>query len=492
MAEKLVKRGNVWYFRYTDGNGKRVMRKGCSDRRVTEEMAAAAMSRAARVREGVIDDKDYAYRDHEAVPLSDHVDSWTESMSAAGSSSKHIDLFATRVRRVVALLVGAKLADIEPARRASRSEIARAAAGLAAAIGKVRLSDLTEERAQKALATLRGEGRSLQTCNHHRAAIKAFSKWCHDTHRTKENALRGVKGYNVKEDRRHDRRTIGLDELHRLIRAAERGPVVLRVPGPVRALCYRLAASTGLRYSEIASITPESFDWKAPSVTVAAAYTKNGDQATLTIPGDLADDMRPYVATIAPRSAVFPLPEEKGARMLRPDLEAAGIPYRDAAGLVFDFHSLRCEMATLADAAGVTPRVVQKMMRHSTLELTGRYTRPRAADIEAATSMLPSLKPDDEHPESQAATGTDGATRQHSLAPSLLHFGSAEGQHESSPVVMTGSDVHVAMERKSLKEGSFDADSPHESPSVDERRRRESNPLPRFCRPPPGRQAPAP
>jgi hypothetical protein len=63
--------------------------------------------------------------------------------------------------------------------------------------------------------------------------------------------------------------------------------------------------------------------------------------------------------------------------MLRHDLKAAGIPYRDASGLVFDFHSLPCEMATLADAAGVTPRVVQRMMRHSTLELAGRYTCPR-------------------------------------------------------------------------------------------------------------------
>ncbi len=78
-----------------------------------------------------------------------------------------------------------------------------------------------------------------------------------------------------------------------------------------------------------------------------------------------------------PRGArVFPLPTDKGAKMLRIDLAAAGIPYRDAARLVFDFHSLRCQCATLADAAGISPRVVQRMMRHSTLELTGRYTRP--------------------------------------------------------------------------------------------------------------------
>jgi hypothetical protein len=55
MAEKLIKRGRIWYFRYTDANGKRVMRKGCTDKRATEEMAAAAMTRVARIRAGLID-----------------------------------------------------------------------------------------------------------------------------------------------------------------------------------------------------------------------------------------------------------------------------------------------------------------------------------------------------------------------------------------------------------------------------------------------------
>src|SRR5262249_38505902 len=72
-----------------------------------------------------------------------------------------------------------------------------------------------------------------------------------------------------------------------------------------------------------------------------------------------------------------------------------------------DFHALRCEMATLADQAGISPRVVQRLMRHSTLELTGRYTRPRALDIEAAASMLPKLKPIGDRPEAMAMTGTD-------------------------------------------------------------------------------------
>ena len=98
--------------------------------------------------------------------------------------------------------------------------------------------------------------------------------------------------------------------------------------------------------------------------------------------------------------------------MVRRDLEAAGIPYRDAAGLVFDFHSLRCEMATLADAAGVTPRVVQRMMRHSKLEMTGRYTQPRAVDMESAALMLPSLRTEAEKPAS------DGGDRNAMRSPS--------------------------------------------------------------------------
>jgi hypothetical protein len=53
---------------------------------------------------------------------------------------------------------------------------------------------------------------------------------------------------------------------------------------------------------------------------------------------------------------------------------------------------------------------VERMMRHSKLEMTGRYTRPRAVDIEAAAAMLPSLKPDVDHDIERAImTGTDSS-----------------------------------------------------------------------------------
>jgi len=169
-----------------------------------------------------------------------------------------------------------------------------------------------------------------------------------------------------------------VEELRRLIEAARTGKPYKSMTGPMRALCYRLAVASGLRYKEIQSIMPESFnlDARPASVTVKAAYAKNGQTSTLPIPGDLADDLASYLADKPHGKPLFPLPHDKGAAMVRTDLEAAGVPYEDASGRFFDFHSLRCELATLADAAGISPRVVQKMMRHSKLEMTGRYTRP--------------------------------------------------------------------------------------------------------------------
>ncbi len=248
----------------------------------------------------------------------------------------------------------------------------------------------------------------------------AFTKWCYDTHRIRE-PLRGVSGFNAKEDRRHDRRTLSLADLRRLIDAAQRGACFEKMTGSARALCYRLAVATGLRYSEIASITPQSFAWNARPVTVCvpAAYTKNGQTATLPLPDDLVRDLADHARATTQEEPLFPLPFEKGAEMLRTDLEAAGIPYCDGSGQFLDFHSLRCQTATLADAAGVSPRVVQKLMRHSSLELTGRYTRPRVVDIENATASLPSLSPSTPDAQSLAATGTENATHKTPLAPYL-------------------------------------------------------------------------
>jgi integrase len=278
MAQ-FFKRGTNWCFRYYDANGRRVYQTGCPDRRKTEEMATLARAVVSRIRAGLSDSKEEGYKAHEARPMSAHLADWIEALKATGTTSKHSKLFSHRASRVVALIMGAKLSEIEP-EKVTKVEIQRARLALAKWLDDARLSDMTADRVQGTLAALKAEGRSLATCNHHRSAIRAFSRWCHNTHRIREDALRGVTGFNAKEDPRHDRRTVSLDELRRLIEATERGPDLQRMTGPARSLCYRLAVASGLRYSELASLYPEAFDLgKAPTVTVQAAYTKNGQTA---------------------------------------------------------------------------------------------------------------------------------------------------------------------------------------------------------------------
>jgi hypothetical protein len=82
--------------------------------------------------------------------------------------------------------------------------------------------------------------------------------------------------------------------LRKLIAVASAGVPYRLMSGPDRALCYRLALSSGFRFAEIASITPGSFDLEAtpPTVSVSAAYTKNGERATQDLPEELAADLR--------------------------------------------------------------------------------------------------------------------------------------------------------------------------------------------------------
>ena len=114
--------------------------------------------------------------------------------------------------------------------------------------------------------------------------------------------------------------------------------------GPARALLYRLALETGLRAAELRSLTMASFDLDAdpPTVTVAAGYRKRRRDDTLILRPELADDLRAFLRGKAPAAVAFKLPKPNMIiRMLKADLEAAGIPYRDDAGRVADFHALR-------------------------------------------------------------------------------------------------------------------------------------------------------
>ncbi len=71
---------------------------------------------------------------------------------------------------------------------------------------------------------------------------------------------------------------------------------------------------------------------------------------------------------------------------------AAGIEYEDAAGRFADFHSLRHSFASILNQSGVSPKVAQSLLRHSTISLTmDTYTHIGLYDERAAIDSLPAL-----------------------------------------------------------------------------------------------------
>ena len=88
-------------------------------------------------------------------------------------------------------------------------------------------------------------------------------------------------------------------------------------------MLYRLAIETGLRASELRSLTRESLglDGSDPTVTVMAAFTKNRQAATLPLRPNTASDLQSLLGVKLPTAAAFNMPKPyEVIDMLRADL----------------------------------------------------------------------------------------------------------------------------------------------------------------------------
>jgi len=209
-------------------------------------------------------------------------------------------------------------------------------------------------------------------------------------------------------DRRYECRALNEPELRKLMRAASEGReligvdrhrvVAWRLSGWDRSILYRLAVETGLRASEIRSLTPESFDLNPslPTVKVLAAYSKHRRDDTLPLRSSTAGTLGTYLKVRVPAKPIFSLPRrDKLANILRVDLAAAGIPVSDAQGRVVDFHALRHTFITNLAQGGVHPKTAQALARHSTITLTmDRYSHVGRDQEVEALRVLPDLSDD--------------------------------------------------------------------------------------------------
>lgn len=164
--------------------------------------------------------------------------------------------------------------------------------------------------------------------------------------------------------------------------------------GRERSLLYAFAAATGFRESEISALKVRNVHLgSAPCVRLSGKETKNGKDACIPLASDLATALGSWIADTerGPDDRLFRVAGFCSLmRAWRKDLRAAGIPYRDAEGRVFDFHSLRKCLGTYLRMANIDPATSMKMMRHSDIRLTMEiYNDDTLLEMAPVAAMLP-------------------------------------------------------------------------------------------------------
>lgn len=313
------------------------------------------------------------------------------------------------------------------------------------------IRDLDSTRILKLLSDWRSrktKSISIGTSNHYIVAAKSVSKWLQREHMTTDETLTALRKMNSQTDRRRVLRAFTLEEFNTLCRITQEGRKRYlgrdwHFTAESRVMLYRLAAFTGLRANELASLTTNSFNFTEKTFTLEAKFAKNRKRTVLPLYasfcellpvwfGKLKANTRPAVrsntrASVQADAAKPTSPKSPHSRtntdataamqmnsllglshiklfagswtkrrlagqFLKRDLKRCGIASEDVHGSVLDFHSLRYTFITMLARAGVHPAKAQRSARHSSIHLTMNvYTMLDSDDLRDAVNSLPVL-----------------------------------------------------------------------------------------------------
>ena len=302
-------------------------------------------------------------------PLKELLKEYRQYLEAKGNTAKYVDTCLNRIQAVVGATKAKALNDLESTLISST------------------LRRWTEKPKQVI---------SLSTVNHYITALKSFSRWLWIERKSPEDILRNLRKVNAKTDIKRVRRAFTSEELRLLVETTQQSRRKLRGLTPSdRAILYLLAAYTGLRASELGSLTVDSIDLEAKTITVKAAYSKRRREDVLPLHGSLLKPLEDFL--LGKKGQLF-----KGTwndhnsantiKMFRYDLKQASIPYVDKAGKYADFHSLRHTYITLLARSGVSPAKAKELARHSTIRLTiDHYTHCDREELRESLDTIPSL-----------------------------------------------------------------------------------------------------
>ena len=156
---------------------------------------------------------------------------------------------------------------------------------------------------------------------------------------------------------------------------------------------------------------------------------------------------------------LFNVPDDL-SKVFNRDRAVAGIAKSDDRGRTVDVHALRHTFGTMLSKAGVSPRVAQAAMRHSSIDLTMNvYTDPRLLDVQGAVESLPEFSVTNEPAENRQRLG---AGAENLVAPLVAPTADFSGNSQSTAVTLdafptdtnfgnsVGCNVMASNEKRSL------------------------------------------
>ena len=336
-----------WYIKFKDRNGVWQRVPGYSDKGATVQLASELERKQQQIQSGLAD----PHESGKLRPLTEHLADFRQFLEDKENSTKHVMQTAKRVERIYLGCGFESWKDISPS-------------------AVVNWLALERER-----GTI-----GIKTSNYYQAALKEFCNWLVRDGRVPSNPVEHLQSLNADPDVRWQRRPLSGDQFAALIESAMHGPSIQCMNGPDRAMLYILAAWTGYRRKELASLTLRSFDFKSspPTVSCEAGYSKRKRNDVVPLHDVVAERLENWLDSRGEHESDEPLFALRTARgglrrtskMMRLDLERAGIPYCDEEGLYADFHANRHTFISNLARAGVSPKLAQSVARHSDVNLT--------------------------------------------------------------------------------------------------------------------------
>lgn len=354
-----------WFCEYRDEHGNKVRVKLYRDRAASEREMIRLADKLERIACGDISP-------HQAkrgnMSLDQLIDEWAESIRAGDVTEKHHRTHVGRVRRIC------KLTHAD------------------------RITDLTPQSVGKALKQLRdGSNFSPTTSNHYLTACKGFTSWSVKAGYLPADPLIGAEKVEFESRRTFERRSLADDELADLVCFSRfHSWHRATMSGPDRSILYLVAAYTGFRAGELATLTRESFSLEgdSPTISLPGRATKNKKQVVQPIPVDVAAAVREWLKHVPAGREVWPggkLKNVKANSLLQADLAEIGIPAKTRSGII-DFHALRTTYGTILARSGIPIQHAQRLMRHSTPDLMMRhYAKLGINDLGEQVAKLPKI-----------------------------------------------------------------------------------------------------